>query len=263
MALENPRILVATPTHSVMKYCFRRFIDSLKNLDYLSYDILMVDNSKENDFFEEMKEEGITVIKYDSDEQVNLKRLVASRNLILDFAKENGYDSVLMMDADVIPPNNIIQELLKQDKDIISGLYENIFVVNEENKRLPVAWLPLTEEEFLEIKKNYSLPDVVKTRFDIRRYMTPEEANSNRVIEVLYPSAGCMLISKAVFSVCQYGLLEMPNGIQTSDDVYFMEEARKKGFKIYVDTSVKCEHLFEGKFEKDEEGNLLHPVYKK
>ena len=36
---------------------------------------------------------------------------------------------MLMMDPDVIAPKNIIKELLKDNKDIISGLYYNYFKI--------------------------------------------------------------------------------------------------------------------------------------
>ncbi len=45
-----------------------------------------------------------------------------------------------MLDSDVIPPKNIIQELLDCNKDLVSGLYYNYFISDGETKYLPVAW---------------------------------------------------------------------------------------------------------------------------
>jgi len=51
------------------------------------------------------------------------------------------------------------------------------------------------------------------------------------------------------------------NNIQTGDEIKFILEARKLGFNAYVNTKVKCEHLVEGKFEK--QGNTyIHPMFK-
>lgn len=255
----EPKILVASPVYDKMEYCFEQFINSLLSLDYGNYDILIADNSKTADFYEraaklDIMEENkkIIFIRDDSGEIINLKRLVHSRNLILDYAKEKNYDFCLMMDSDVIPPKNLIRKLLFFNKDIVSGLYYNYFQSGSSLKLLPVAYLYLTDAEFVEMKKNHALPETIKSRFDIRRHMTNEEADTGELLEVLYPSAGCMLLSKEVLTKVRYGLEE--TGILTSDDIFFFNESRKLGICAYVDTSLKCEHLSLGKFEKTKNG---------
>lgn len=247
------KVLVASPIHDKMEYCLNEFIEAIKNISF-PHDFLLVDNSKDDNFFFKIKEK-IPVIRYSSKES-NLKKVVHSRNLILEYAVKNSYDFILMMDSDVIPPKDIIEKLLSHKKDIVSGLYFNEFQSNNEIKLLPVAWFYLTEEEFSELK---SKSNISVSRFEIRRHMTLEEAESDKLFEVLYPSAGCMLISRKVFEKIKYGLLD--TSIITSDDIYFFDKAREAGFKMFVDTSIKCRHLFKGKFEKDESGNLKNPLY--
>ena len=46
-----------------------------------------------------------------------------------------------------------------------------------------------------------------------------------------------------------------------TDEIYFLEKARNKGFKFYCFTKVKCEHLVFQKYEKDLNGNLKHPLF--
>ena len=260
--MAQPKVLVAAPVFDGMKYCIRQFLDSMRSLTYTNYKILIVDNSRSNNFFEELKKEpSVMLIKDPTAEEQNIKRLVNSRNIILDYALENNYDHILMMDSDTIPPNNIIEELLSQNKEIVSGLYYNYFNSSGQIKLLPVAWKSVTEQEFEEMKKQIRFPQMIKSNKDLRRHLTKEEANSNQLIEVIQTSAGCMLISRRAFKKIRYGILPVPEGVHTSDDVYFSEKAQESGFKIYCCTKLKCSHLIKGKYQITGDNKLLHPLH--
>ena len=85
--MEFPKILVASPTYEGMGYCDQQFINSLKSLDYPDYDILLVDNSEDNEYFDKLnKIQGIKVLRDESDERNKMLRLVNSRNKIIDYA---------------------------------------------------------------------------------------------------------------------------------------------------------------------------------
>jgi GT2 family glycosyltransferase len=254
------KVLVAAPTYNGMKYCQDVFLDRLKELDSLDYDILIVDNSRDNVCFEELKKvEGITILKDETDAEKNIWRLISSRNKIIKYALDNDYSHILMMDSDVIPPKNIISELLGCNKEIVSGLYFNYFGVGVDVKFLPGAWKFFTEKEFEQIKVKYPLPSLVKSRFDLRRHLTKEEWGSGELLDVAIPSAGCMLMERKVFGKIRYGKLNIPQlNVITGDDIYFITKAREAGFTAYCYTKIKCEHLVKGKYKKDAEGNLVH-----
>ena len=259
---QNPKVLVGSPLFDGMRYCIKEFLSTMKSLTYNNYDILLVDNSKTDDFFNELKKEkGIKVIKDNTQETKNIRRLVSSRNKILQYALENNYDFVLMMDTDVISPKNIIEELISCKKEIVSGLYFNYFTSSGKIKLLPVVWNLITAEEFKEIKKKINFGSLVKSNRDLRRHLIPEEYESNRLLGVKYPSAGCMLLTKNVFEKIRYGLLETPNNLSTTDDIYFFDKAHELGFECFCYTKIKCNHLTEGKYLKDKDGNLIHPLY--
>lgn len=259
---NKPKILVASPTYDSMEYCVKDFLHSLKNIEYDNYDILLVDNSRDNNFFEKLKEEwDIILIKDTTNEIKNKLRLVSSRNKIIDYAIKNNYDYILMMDADVLPPKNIIKELLKNNKDIVSGLYYNYFIVDGKQKLNPVCWCEISDELFEKIKGKIKLPDFIKSKADMRRFLTKEEAESNECVKVMHPSPGCMLIKRKVFEKVRYGILDLPPQIRTSDDNYFVKKALEAGFELYCNTKIKCEHLIIGKLYKDKDGNLRNPLH--
>lgn len=255
----DKKVLVGAPVYDGMEYCLNQFIESIKNFSYKNYEILLVDNSDGDELFNKLKSQGINIIKDKNPEEIKVRRVVSSRNIILSYALENNFDYVLMMDSDVIAPNNIIEELLSCNKDIVSGLYSAYFTVNGKTKLLPGAWALLTEDEFKEVKENYNLPEHIKSRFDMPRHITKEEADSNSLMEVFMPSAGCMLISRKVFEKVKYDSIEEDGKIKKADDLVFIDEARKAGFEAFCYTKIKCEHLLKGKYSLDKEGNLVHP----
>jgi len=270
MEEKNPKVLVGVPTYSGMDYCHDKFFDRIRNLSFDKYDVLAVDNSRDDWYFEKLEREvdkfdsgkgKFIVIRDDSDEERNIYRLICSRNKILDYARENGYDYLMMFDSDVIAPLDIIEELLGCKKDIVSGIYFNYFKVQGKMEIHPVAYKCFTEEEFESVKRKVELPPHVKSHLDLKYHLTKEDVDSGELIEVLIASAGCLLLSKDAFSKLRYGLVDTSDsGAKTSDDVYFMLKAKELGLGVYCYTKARCEHLIKDKFRREGK-NLVHPVY--
>jgi len=259
------RVLVACPTFSGMDYCLDTFLNRIKNLSSSPYEILMVDNSDADLYYKKIVSKGINCIRDNISEENKLIRLVHSRNLILDYAAKNNFDYLLMMDQDVIPPVNILETLLSSKKDIISGVYLNYFISSKKTELLPVAWMPVTELEFEEMKsKGIKFNPSIKSHKDLNRHLTQKEFNTPQILKVLHPSAGCMLLSKKVFSKVKYESLDLRKmGFQisknTTDDLGFRKNAQEQGFEIFIDTSVKCDHLVLGKYIRIN-NELIHPL---
>ncbi len=254
------KILVASPTYEGMSYCDEEFLDAIKDLDYPKFDILIVDNSGSVVYFNKLKKiSGIKVIRDNTGEEKNIKRLISSRNKILKYSVDNNYAHLLMLDSDVIIPKNTLIKLLRQNKDIVTGLYFNFFNSNKMIKCLPVCWKIPTQQEFDSFKKKLTFPDSVKSRNDLKRHLTKQEIESGKLQEVFNPSAGCMLLSRNAFSQLKYGQINEEHPLQTpNDDLYFFNMAREKGFRIFCLPSIICRHLVMNKYSKDENGNLIY-----
>ena len=263
--MNSPKILVASPLYDKMEYCFDKFIEAVLNIDYDNFQILIIDNSRSNDFIDKIsykyKGDNITFIKDNTTEEKNKLRLISSRNKIIDFALKGNYEYILMLDSDVIIPKNILIKLLSSNKEIISGIYFNQFIIDGKPKWRPVVYCHISPEEYDIIRQKVKFPPIVKSHEDLRRHLTIEEANSNKIFRVKIPSAGCMLIKKTVFEKIRYGLLDLPENIRTADDIYFCFKAHESGHEIFCDTSIKCDHLVEGKFVRNNEGEYIHPMH--
>ena len=69
----------------------------------------------------------------------------------------------------------------------------------------------------------------------------------NALVEIGGCGFGCVLAKGEIFSAVGYPQFEYHVALDhkdtISEDTDFCAKARNKGFKIYVDTSIKCDHL--------------------
>jgi GT2 family glycosyltransferase len=243
--MDNPKVLVGCPTYQGFGYCLDKFLESVNGLSYQNYDVLLADNSEGDEYYNLLKQKGINALKAPRLKGM-FDTVAYSRNMIIDYALKNGYDYFLNLDQDVIPPKNIIEELLSCKKDIVSGIYFGMFNTSSGFKKLPVAYASITEEEFEKMQKISPFPQFIKSHLDLKRNLTENESNSGSLLEVRIPSNGCMLIKRDVLEdkEIRYGIIDISGKPgKTGDEIIFCEKAAEKGFKLYVCTKIRCQHI--------------------
>ena len=138
------------------------------------------------------------------------------RNLIADWGKR--YDYVFCVDSDIILPEDSLMNLYNADKDIISGVYM-------QRKH---------DEQILELYESVNGNQTNMKEVPIG--ISPIEACG----------FGCVLIKGNVFNEMEYPHFLYKSAIDHaytySEDTYFCNKAREKGFSIWVDSSVVCGH---------------------
>lgn len=130
--LRVPKILVCCPTHRVKEYAFQRWIDNIKSLTYPNYDpnydVLVVDNSPDDSYVKKWGNQVpmIYLPNTDQDPQRRGERICASMAVIQKYFLEGNYTHWMNIEADNIPPKDVIETLLKygQDADWISHCYQ-------------------------------------------------------------------------------------------------------------------------------------------
>lgn len=208
------KILVGCPTSDRKEYCFEEYLESVKTLSYSNYDILIVDNSETDEYYEKIKK-YLPVLKSKFYENAR-DSIVESRNILREYALEKGYDYFLSLEQDVIPPRDIIETLLKSNKKVISGLY--FYVVDD--KLIPMAWGKHDEKH--------------------ARRLEVKDVEKNKVMEVVTAGLGCCLIHIDILEKIKFRYVKEKKPF---DDIWFCEDVRKINEQIYLDTSVKCKHL--------------------
>lgn len=249
-----PKVLIGSPISDYHSYCTLQYLQGLKKLTYKDIDILLVDNSEKEDFYNKLKKlTNVKIIRAFNDIKDIKEKIVKSRNLILEYCLEKGYDYFFSLEQDVIPPKNVIERLLKCNKEIVSGVYFSEFETSQGKISSPLLYrLPTIEEEnyikenFEKVKKNFddkTIKYLEANNYSIKDLeipMTEEEVSFNYFMEVKMCGLGCLMIHKDVLNKVRFRI--KPDD-KAFDDYFFCMDARKNGFHIYADTSVKCLHL--------------------
>lgn len=156
-----------------------------------------------------------------------------ARNSVVKMALEQGFQHVGFLDSDVIPPNDAFLRLLSHRLPIVGGLY---------CRRSPPHGVPVA------IKNGQWLSQL-------------PGPGQNPVVEVDVMGAGCMVIHRSVFENLppsrpgkawfdwRVDSPELfPPGESMSEDFTFNLNCRKAGYKILLDTSIRCKHVGFGEF---------------
>jgi hypothetical protein len=155
-----------------------------------------------------------------------------ARNRGVELALEGGFRHVFFVDDDVIMPPEACLRLLENNLPIVSGLYYR--------RNVPIA------------------PVAIRLSVDekgqqVSTWVT--EFQDGALFECDLVGAGCLLINTDVFRKMPAPWFEwlcdrkdLPKGEQFSEDFSFCRKAKRThGYKIVVDTRVKCQHAGYGK----------------
>ena len=140
-----------------------------------------------------------------------------SREEIAKDAIEDGYDYIMWFDSDMIFEPDTLYRLMQSKKDIVSGVYfKRTFPYQ------PVLYTP--EEDKLRVYEDYPL---------------------DKPFEIGACGFGCVLTKVSVIKevMDKFGGAFFPIGGTIGEDISFCIRARKAGYKVYCDPSVKCGHI--------------------
>lgn len=148
-----------------------------------------------------------------------------ARNVACAYALKEGFQSLLFLDDDMIVPSDAYARLASHRVDIVSGLYYR--------RHKPVVPCMLIGNEW------------------VTSYI-----QNGPIMEVDKVGAGCLLIQRHVLEKMQgphwfdwrSDRENLPPGqARLSEDFAFCEDAKKQGFKVWVDPVIQCEHVGLGK----------------
>mgnify|MGYP001561546057 FL=1 len=145
-----------------------------------------------------------------------------SRNTLVRSAQEHKASYIFFLDADVLPPPDIVLRLMAWKLPIISGVYWS-------KKGYPAVW----------------------EQHPSGRGFTPiKHLPARGLTEVAGISMGCSLVDMRTFSNIpdpwfEWGLRDPRKegeGEGHSEDLTFCKKASQAGFKLYVDPELRCLH---------------------
>jgi len=143
------------------------------------------------------------------------------RNLIAEWSKR--YDYLFSVDSDIVVPKDALKKMIVADKDVVTGMY--------------IQRIPDTHTlELYMVNQNGGISNI------------PYELISehNGLVEVAGCGFGCVLIKGEVFRTMEYPHFYYKSALDhkdtISEDIYFCKKARDLNFKIWVDTTIVCDH---------------------
>ena len=249
----NKKVLVGCPVSDYHLYCTEEYLNALSSLTYKDYDILLVDNSKEDTFFKDLIKRGINTARISFNENPRI-RIVESRNILRQKVLEGDYDYFLSLEQDIIPhSNDIIERGLSHKKDILTGVYCGNIKVGSQTRILPLVYKfpPKSRlEEARSIIDNSNLKQLKEETNSlyldmVKAYYTIGELEKEKSPTKVHSCGlGAVLISRNVLEKIKFRYSEKYGGF---DDVWFCEDAKKNNFEIHVDPKIKCKHLIKNR----------------
>jgi GT2 family glycosyltransferase len=211
------KVLVACPTYEGKKYCLDKYIEGIRALTYPNFDVLLVDNSKSEDYYNLIKSKGIPVIRAEWFEGAR-DRIVHSRNLIREKVLKDGYDYLFSLEQDVVPQPDTIQKLLRHKKEIVSGVVPIHHIIDGKKIIKPMIYVDSS---------------VNKGKLN---YIHPKELEKPQLIRIKACALACVLIHRDVLKDITFRYAE------GFDDMTFCRDVQEKSHNIYVDTTVTPRH---------------------
>lgn len=219
---KTPKILIGIPTSDKKNYCYDEFFSRVKNFTYKNIDIYIVDNSDDRKNVKRLRKDGFNAEYVKPKTKSNIAYITESQNMLRRYACKLGYDFMLHLESDIIPPHDIIERLLIYKKKIISGMY------------------------MINFGKDSHLMLMNKEKYSIQ-YKNVQRSNfyndfkfiDGKIHQVYTAGLGCILIHRSILNQIPFRYVE---GNNAHADTYFSMDLDKLQIPQFIDTSILCEH---------------------
>lgn len=222
--MSLPKVLVVTTTYEKKDYCFKEFMEHVSKLTYPNMKHIFIDNSKNLNYANKLRRRGVKAIHIERGNNTR-EAIARSCNYGRKLALEGNYDYMFMLESDVMPPPNIIENLMIQAKDVITGLY----YIGDKHKgqRVPC----ITIEKWNDQLMCWGTRLLKVDEFD--------DWINKGVKQCQAGSFGCCLISKNILQKFGFYYCHELNG---HPDIYFFNELRNNKRQVFVHTDLICGH---------------------
>jgi hypothetical protein len=221
-----PKVLVGVTVYDGKEYIWDKFYENLTKLNYPNYDIFVVDNSKNNHFAKKLKKQGVNIVHIQRAE-TSRESLTNAQNVIRDKVLSEGYDYLLFVESDLIPPRDIIQRLLVHNELCVGCMY---YIGYDYSKDQPPRPCLFTVNK----KDNGELET---------KNLSPQEGWSffgHGLVKLHGFGFGTTLINRKLIEKFKFWFtLDTP--VKHSDVLWYMD-LHNNGYSAYVDTDLVIPH---------------------
>lgn len=223
-----PKILIFTSIYDAKDYCLDEFVNKALKITYPNKHHIFIDNSANKDYFLKLKRKlqplGFSV--YHIERGSNSREAIARTQMFArNKAITGNYDYLFSLESDIMVPSNILEQLLKHGKDVITALYH--IGDRKKGQRVPCITLP----DYNKYLNAFGT-----------RLLSPEEWSSytrQGLKQVQAGGFGTCLIHKRIFR--RFPFFYDPR-FQGHSDIYFFNTLFMSRIPVFVDTDIVCEH---------------------
>lgn len=217
-----PKVLVGTVTYEGHEYVLDRFIASLKKLDYPNYDIVVVYSGKSDKYFDKLRViDGIKEVVRVDYTTIWANRKAKGLNYLRDYViYSSDYQYLFQVDSDIILPKDTLTKLVSTKKQLIGP---PVPIGLNPSNRVPCVF-----------------KDFKWKAGSVLNYMSWDEIGTE-IREVAATGLGCLLIDRDVLKIVKFKNVLLSVG--WAPDVTFLTECAGRGYKFYVDPSIKVDHI--------------------
>jgi len=220
-----PKVLIACPQNEIKNYCWEKWSKRVKDFTYPNYDVFIADNSPTKDNIELIKSCGFIAHYTKPHKKGVIETINASHNACRKYAIDNKYDFMLHLESDVIPPFDIIEQLMQHNKQICCGVYD---IFHGKQRKL----MAQLNEEYDKSVRAYRTVNYAEER-------EPLFFNGG-LQQVYHAGIGCALIKMDVFDEIKF---RVEKGVDFHSDTWFATDCYLYNIPIYIDTNIQCSHL--------------------
>lgn len=227
--MKWPKILIFTPIYEGKDYCLDEFLENCDGFTYENYEHIIIDNSNDGGrYFSKLKKKvapyGIRVYRVKRGD-TSREALARAQNRAREIFLNGDYDYLMSLESDIFPASNIMEALIWDNKEIVTGIY----LIGQKGKetRVPCITIPWKNPKTGTWGSRLIIPDEVP------------EYYSKGLKEVAAGGMGCCLMEREVLE--KTGFTYIP-GHSGHSDVFFFNKAARLGYKVWVDTNLLCGH---------------------
>lgn len=122
MGYKYPKVLVATPTYEGKDYIFKENFEAIKGLSYPNFEYVYIDNSKSLNYARKLRRRGANVARVPRGRN-SRDALSNAQNYARTKCLEGGFDYLLFIESDLVPPPDTIQRLMNHNKLAVGATY--------------------------------------------------------------------------------------------------------------------------------------------
>jgi len=241
--MEN-KVLVLVPTNRNKQYCAGKFFAHLENIKK-KHDVLVSDDSNDGGkHAEEIKALGYEVIRvkktldsFARGEKLDIRQCLCNTREALkdEFIKRKDYSHAMWIDSDILIPENGIETLLNDGRDLVSGVYWTTVSRDNETRYEPVFYKYMDDETFGMKMHNFG-KTVMNEELFPSRLITWEDKD----IKPIAIGTGCFLASRKLMEDNWKWRYE--KDLDGTEDMFFSTDVKRLGYEICVDSRVCCRH---------------------